>query len=521
MKIYFGNSQTPVDGDGVYHVSRQETLFSDYFKLGSASACEYIFEFDKSLGYDGEAIRVYDDTNALIATVNPMEIEDSAENVVKVTAYDNMVKFDFPYDASSLIGNPESGEQEEEEPEEQSDLTPATLLEVLEDMCTQAGVVLQTEHLYMNDGTTDLATMMIDWYDSTYTARQYIGMVAEMYGGYAYITADGKLDFALFDVDNADSPEIPIDDCSSFDLGDFHEITRVYWGESHYYPLDYSDGDDVIVDMNNMFLTDCVLEDETELTLDDLLENIYDRVGGLQFYSIKVDDLPIPEVRAGSVVDFVDENQVYYPTIWSVKQEYSGQWVGGLEAKFGVAKQGELQAYNTMIQNIKSIKTLVDRANASLTILAREVGSDSDTVAQLQVIVGEINSTVSGLSDEFEQMISTAITQTMDDITVLINGVQATEDGRWQDLSTYIRFSDDGVTVGKIGENASDIFGVFGHDRLSFQKEGGEEKAWLDADDGLGASKVSIGNPDDAYRSQRWQIVASADGDHLRFTRHS
>jgi len=518
MKIYFGASTTPVNGDSVYYVGRQETLFTDYFKLGSASACEYIFEFDKSLNYQGQTIRVYDDNDDLIATVEPMEIDESANNVTKVTAYDNMVKFDFQYDASALIGSPEQGEQDEDEVEGQNESTPVTLLEVLQDMCDKAGVELKTEHLYMSDGVTDLGTMMINWYDNTYTARQYIGMIAEMYGGYAFITAEGSLDFSLFS--NA-VVNIQVDDCSSFELGDRHEITRVYWGESHYYPLNYASGDDVLLDLNNMFLTDCVLQNNTALTMDDLIENIWDRIGGFYFYSVTVDDMPIPEIRAGKMVAFIDENNNRYPTFWNVKQEYNGQWVGGLESKFGSAKQGEMQAYNSAVQSIKSIKVLVDRANASLTILARETNGNSDELAKLQVTLNQIGLYVSGLSSEINGIVSSAIDVAMDNIMFEISQVQQTENEKWNKLSTWIRFDEHGISIGKIGDNASDIVGVFGNERLSFQTQGGQERAWLDADEGLGATRISVGNPDNQYASQRWQIITSESGDHLRFTRHS
>ena len=534
MKIYFGNSQTPVDGDGVYYLGREETLFSDYFKLGSASACEYIFEFDKSMGYDGQVIRVFDDSDTLIATVSPMEIDDSADDIVKVTAYDNMVKFDFPYDASSLIMSPEGGEEEGDEPiepiepitqssgdDEERDITPVTLMEILEDMCSQAGVELATEHLYMADETTDLMTMMVDWYDNTYTARQYIGMIAEMYGGFAYITADGSLDFRLFDDDGVD---IEVDDCSSFEVGELHEITRVYWGESHYYPLDYADGDDLIVDMNNLFMGDnVVLSDNTELGLDDLLANIYSRVGGLEFCSVTVDDLPVPEVRAGTMAWFTDGESNVFPTIWAVKQEYVGQWVGGLKVKFGKAEQGVSQAYNSMIQNIRTIKTLVDRTNASLTILARESGANSDKVAQLQVDVDGIRSSVSSLSSGLDEIITSKIEQSATNLMIeFTTQIQNAVNGLSNEWTTYIRFDSDGVTIGKITDdpNENPIFGRFGNQKLSFQNQSGTiEYAWLDAENGLGAPKVSIGDPNNV--SRRWQIITSAVGDHLRFTRHS
>ena len=196
--------------------------------------------------------------------------------------------------------------------------------------------------------------------------------------------------------------------------------------------------------------------------------------------------------------------------------------MGGLKAKFTPSEQGRPQSYNSFIQNIKSIKTLVDRANASLEIIAQQSGANASDIASLQVTVGEINTIVSGLGD-IDERIATQISQSKDAILIQVGElINSSSDGIHDWIGTYIRFDDYGVTVGKIGENASPIQGRFGNQRFSFQNVSGDiEYAWLDANDGLGATKVSIGDPDDANRAQRWQIMTSATGDHLRFTRHS
>ena len=90
---------------------------------------------------------------------------------VTLVLSDNMTKFEFNYDGSTLINN--NGGK-------------AKIIQVLQDICTKAGVELgSTSFLNMNK---EIAV-----YDNTVKARTYLSYISEQAGGFACIGRDGKL----------------------------------------------------------------------------------------------------------------------------------------------------------------------------------------------------------------------------------------------------------------------------------------------------------------------------------------
>lgn len=90
---------------------------------------------------------------------------------VTLALSDNMTKFEFNYDGSTLINN--NGGK-------------AKIIQVLQDICSKAEVELgSTSFLNMNK---EIAV-----YDNTVSARTYLSYISEQAGGFAFIGRDGKL----------------------------------------------------------------------------------------------------------------------------------------------------------------------------------------------------------------------------------------------------------------------------------------------------------------------------------------
>ena len=95
---------------------------------------------------------------------------------VTLALSDNMTKFEFNYDGSTLINN--NGGK-------------AKIIQVLQDICSKAGVELgSTSFLNMNK---EIAV-----YDNTVKARTYLSYISEQAGGFAFIGRDGKLYIKYF-----------------------------------------------------------------------------------------------------------------------------------------------------------------------------------------------------------------------------------------------------------------------------------------------------------------------------------
>lgn len=172
----------------------------------------------------------------------------------------------------------------------------------------------------------------------------------------------------------------------------------------------------------------------------------------------------------------------------------------------------------TLNNEVGSVQTTV----AGVQELANGVQSD---VAQLELNLNGLQSTVrntyatkSELSSTVSQL-STTIQQTAQDITLTISDVQSTVTDQGEQintLETYISATQRGL---EIGRNTDDVTAVLGNSELGFYNNSDKKLAWLNTDDGLGASAVSIGDPN--TQANRWRVVTRQNGSHLTFTRHT
>lgn len=131
--------------------------------------------------------------------------------------------------------------------------------------------------------------------------------------------------------------------------------------------------------------------------------------------------------------------------------------------------------------------------------------------------LGEVQTTVARVDDDLGAL-RTTVTQTFNSYEIRIGNIEGT-------LDTYFDFTADGLIVGKTD---SGIRGRFGNTALDFIDDYNNRLRWLDANEGLGASQLSIGTADtdqDDNILKRWRIFTapegSDDGAHLRFTRHT
>lgn len=131
--------------------------------------------------------------------------------------------------------------------------------------------------------------------------------------------------------------------------------------------------------------------------------------------------------------------------------------------------------------------------------------------------LGEVQTTVARVDDDL-QSYKTTVTQTFNSYNIRIGDVE-------DDLYTYFDFTQDGLYVGK---SDSEVRGKFSNTALEFIDPNENRLAWLDANEGLGASSLSIGTADtdnDDNYLKRWRIFTAPegtdDGAHLRFTRHT
>ena len=359
MEIYFDNNL--IDEDYYTALSTNFVLFEDTFYLGSTASNTYNISIDKTVISTHPNIVTIKNNNELIATLVVDKIEEN-DFEYKYTLTDKMVDLEFEYDASLIFNNGS-----------------ATLLQIVQDICSKTGIELATTDFRGYDKS-------ISWYDNTITAREYIGYIAELNGGYAQIGKDGKLYFIKQNTTSAKT--ISIDDCSDFQIGEKHTITRVVYELGS---LKYEYGDET---GNTLYLS----EDNVFITEQSEVEEIFNEINGFEFYSFKTNNCPIDyDIMAGQVITFTDGVN-NYPTIVGYDLTYNGGWYGGYNLDVATKKQEETQVVGTS-EKIRKLSIKVDRDNNKITQLAQETSENTEKIAEHEISIDEISNKVSNIAD--------------------------------------------------------------------------------------------------------------------------
>ena len=622
MYILFKNNTNgtyaTVPANGITELAQEASLFSgETFYLGSTVCRSFKLGIDKRFVnfVPGDAAIIYEGMPKYADLVVD-NTDDEDVKAYKFTLTDRMVRLN-EQDSSWFT----SGK---------------TIQQLLSAICTQYGIA----------GVDTIAAygdVAITWYDN-WTARDFVSWVAELLGGYAYISANNYLKFDTYS--NTPVQTIPVENCDSFKLGEQITIDRVVYdlpGKTVKYPVDYSGtGCTLYLNTDNALFTD-----SGGLSIEDQVEYIYNVINGFSFYNIKVGKCPINrDVRAGQCIGFSLDGTVYN-TIAQVNWNYNSMWLGGYELKLdspvqaetqivGAAKKtqtiiqkidreigeisstvasvqetvedvqgdvgtlqgnvstiqgdiGDLQGdvgelgdsldgvntqittINTNVSNItqttQNIQTQVTQTQTTLKNVQGDVGTLQGNVSTLQGNVGDLQGDVDDLGDSLDgvntqittinnnvsnitqtaQSIQTQVTQTQttlkdnyatkeqlsssvsslsstieqtaSGINVTISNVQSTVNSQGSQittLETYIGATSRGL---EIGRNTDDVKAVLGNNELAFYDKGNTKLAWLNSDEGLGATGLSIGNATTA--NQRWRVFTRQNGSHLTFTRHS
>ena len=199
LQVYFDD--TLIDEKYYTGLTNSYELFNESFKLGTTASNQYKLSIAKDGVNDQPSSITLKDSGTTFAELEIDNIEEQDYEYV-YTLTDKMVDLEFYYDASQIFQNGST-----------------TLLLIAQDICSKVGLTL---------GTLDFRgyNKSINWYDNTRTAREYIGYIAELNGGFARI----ENNMLYFRKQNTNSAKtINIEDCENFNIGEYHKITRVVY----------------------------------------------------------------------------------------------------------------------------------------------------------------------------------------------------------------------------------------------------------------------------------------------------
>lgn len=400
IKVYFDNNL--IDEDSYTSLSNSYNLFDKEFYLGSIASNTFNLGIDKQ---KVESVPQYLEIKNDTKTLAKLSLDSISEDkyTYNYLFTDKMVDLEFNYDASPLMASGST-----------------TLLEIVQDICSKVGIEL---------GTTDFRgyDKLITWYDNEKTARQYIGYVAELNGGYAQIGTDGKLYFKKHKQESKKT--IDIDECSDFVLGEHHKITKVYYELGDLvYTFGDETGDTLYLNSENVYIT----------TEEDV-QGIYNDIKDFEYWCLEVPQCPVDEdIKAGDVITFTD-GESSFNTIANNEMSYYGGWTGGYKLDINTKRQEETKP--------KGIDKIVKK-------LSIEVDRDKNLISQ----------TIEETSKTSEQV--TNLTQTVNDISISVKSVQdgiqtananvQTLEGTVTDMS--FNFSTKGLNIGTSQDQNNSLF---------------------------------------------------------------
>lgn len=263
-------------GDGVKTVS--DCMSSGDFTFGGTVCKEITCTLDNTkekyygCNFTNGKIVVYSglvlDSGEEYVKLGEFNLEKAGKpaTTVKLTGYDNMLKFDIPIDMTNIIPI-------------------STIKEAVQAACATCGVELSGD---FKNSSLNLAAN----FDDSMTWREVVGWCAAAAGGFARINRDGKLEIVTFSKSNAYEIN-PETTRLSIEVEDHHKITGlIYYGTDK--PIIYGDKKyPIIIEENNIF------EMLNDSDLKNMLEGLYNDFVGHTYCGFSLDYLGNPALDEG------------------------------------------------------------------------------------------------------------------------------------------------------------------------------------------------------------------------------
>lgn len=343
-----------------------------------------------------------------IGIFNIDEYKENDDNTLTIKCIDNMSKFEFNYDGSSLT-------------------YPATLLEVLKGICLKAGVELGSTSFLNCDEK-------ISVYDNTVSAREYIGYIAESAGGFAFIGRDGKLYIRKI---YQDEQEIPLELFGSYKWGEEFQISKLSYEDGvRSYKYGDTTRNNLWINQENMFITTA-----------NQIQNIYNQVKDLTANSFEGKTIIDPALDVGDKI-IIDGK----PVIYQGELDYQTRFIADIKSTISTKQKQETTTKKESQKVLnRRVQSEINQIDGKITQLVQETTEHEEKLTEHKQTLDSINDKVSNIADLTEN--ATGVTELT--LNNCINGELLTLNiygnntvFKYQFMSDELLFGDN-VTLGK------------------------------------------------------------------------
>lgn len=324
-------------------------------------------------------------------------------NKVTIKLRDNRVKFDFNYNAQPLIESLGGS---------------ATKMQILNDICTQAGV---TNTISSFNGDSD----EIGIYDNSITATTYISYLMEQASLIPIIDRQGQL--AAVDLSNLYTWHIPLSIVESYELGKPYSIERVVYesGVIKYETSNDETLDTLYINSANPYIfsvnqVNYILSNLSSFEIDSVVTK---RVLG----NPAIDPYDLIEIYN----DLDNSNDIVFTTLANTTYTFNGVHRDTFDTQIGIEQRTENVSKNSEGNYRKLARTEIDSINANITLIASTTDSyyqeNSDRLDELNQRTNTVEQTLTSTQATIEVMQQDIIDgqETLHNnlVTIDINGI--------------------------------------------------------------------------------------------------
>lgn len=293
-------------------------------------------------------------------------------------------------------------------------------------------------------------------YDNTVSARTYLSYIAEQAGGIAVIGRDGKLYIKTI---GESSVTLPLKLFKTFKWGEKFKITRVRYDDGiQLFEKGDTTGNTVYISQDNMYIVD-----------QDQINNIYNTLKGLEFYSFEGESIIDPALDTGDIVVIDGKNVIYQGSM-----QFSGRWIANIESKIQCKAKEETTTRTPSQRTInRRVESNINQIDGKITQLTEETTENTQKITKVEQDVNGITSKVSSVEQSVESItkiegtaegkniyIDDASAEPLIDIMLEGESRQETRSGKNRANLTRDTFTNNGVTFTNNGDGTYTLNGT-------------------------------------------------------------
>lgn len=217
-------------------------------------------------------------------------------------------------------------------------------------------------------------------YDNTVSARTYLSYIAEQAGGIAVIGRDGKLYIKTI---GGSSATLPLKLFKTFKWGEKFKITRVRYDDgTQLFEKGDTTGNTVYISQDNMYIVD-----------QEQINNIYNALKDLEFYSFEGESIIDPALDTGDIVVIDGKNVIYQGSM-----QFSGRWIANIQSKIQCKAKEETTTRTPSQKTInRRVESNINQIDGKITQLTKETTENSQKITKTEQDINGLTTKVSSL----------------------------------------------------------------------------------------------------------------------------